>query len=100
MLSLLDDGPPPAKPPVAGATRWAGQLVTLNWVVKNKKALKAYDRMPALDTACLDDGSNYTEHILSVEDWEVAEQLVRPTAPLPLSHTHAFAPTHATNVLY
>lgn len=76
MDKLPKDCPPVAKPPVSCATRWAGQLVSLSWVVHSKKALRAYDRLPATDTALLDDGSTYVDHIMSIEDWEVAEQLV------------------------
>jgi hypothetical protein len=76
MCERLGDIPVPAKPPVASATRWAGQLVTLRWVVRSKKALKVYDRLPATNTASLDDGTNYDDHVMSTEDWEVAEQLV------------------------
>jgi hypothetical protein len=76
MCARLGDIPMPAKPPVACSTRWAGQLVTLRWVVQSKKALKLYDRLPATNTAKLDDGSSYEDHVMVPEDWEVAEQMV------------------------
>ena len=80
MSKRIGDIPVPAKPFVANATRWAGQLVTLRWVVRSKKALKIYDRLPATNIASLDDGTNYDDHIMSTEDWEVAEQLVSALA--------------------
>ena len=75
MMQLLGDGPQPAKPPIACATRWAGQLLTLKWVVHSKQALCAHASDPASDTACLDDGSTYVDHVMDAEDWEAAEQM-------------------------
>ena len=80
MCERLGDTNIPAKPPIACATRWAGQLATLRWVVHSKKALKVYDRLPATNTASLDDGTNYDDHVMSMEDWEMAEQLVSALA--------------------
>ena len=80
MSKRIGDIPVPAKPSVANATRWASQLVTLRWVVRSKKALKIYDRPPATNIASLDDGTNYDDHIMSTQDWEVAEQLVSAVA--------------------
>ena len=68
--------PIPNKPPMAAATRWAGQLVTLDWVVTSKAALKTYDSDPAEDCALNDDGSAYVEHLLTDEEWGMSEQLV------------------------
>lgn len=79
-----DDHPAPAKPPVASATRWAGQLLSLGWVVHAKKSLVLYDKLPATGTAVLDDGTTYAEHVLTKEDWEVAEQLVGARMSCPV----------------
>ena len=70
--------PASAKPPVASATRWAGQLVLLGWIVRTKPFLMQYDSDPADNTAALDDGSKYKDHVLSTCDWKLAEHLVNP----------------------
>jgi hypothetical protein len=76
VLSLVEDEAPPPKPPTASATRWAGQLAVLRWVVQTKKYLTTHDVAPPTDCAHLDDGTTYDDHKLSKEDWEVAEQMV------------------------
>ena len=85
------NSPVPNKPPMASATRWAGQLVTLEWVVTSKAALKIYDSDPAEDCAVNDDGTTYVEHLLSEEEWSMAEQLVSAAA---LSLTAAATECH------
>ena len=78
MLSLVEDDSLPAKPPTASATRWAGQLSVLRWVVQTKKYLTAHDVTPPADCADLDDGTSYDDHKLTKDEWEVAEQMVGP----------------------
>ena len=61
---------------MASATRWNGQLLTLDWLVSSKLAIKIYDSEPAENCALNDDGSAYVEHSLEDEEWSMAEQLV------------------------
>jgi hypothetical protein len=57
-------------------TRWAGVIHMLDWVVKYKVILKAYDTNPAEDTCENPDGSKYGDHMLDDDDGADAEELV------------------------
>ena len=89
MLELLGpDAPSPAKPPVASTCRWAGQLLGLAWLVQTKVGLKLYDQAPAQNTAHLDDGSSYSDYRMTLEDWEMAQEMV--SSPLFLNPLVSF----------
>jgi hypothetical protein len=64
------------KPPAGAETRWAGFIYMLDWVVKYKVILKAYDTSPAEDTCENPDGSKYGDHMLDDDDWADAGELV------------------------
>jgi hypothetical protein len=64
------------KPPAGVEARWAGVIYMLNWVVKCKVILKAYDTNPAEDTCENPGGSKYGDHMLDDDDWADAEELV------------------------
>jgi hypothetical protein len=64
------------KPPAGAETRWAGVIYMLDWVVKYKVILKAYDTNPVEDTCENPDGSKYGDHMLDDDDWADAEELV------------------------
>ena len=64
------------KPPIGAATRWAGIIPMLMWVNENSTSIKRYDTQHPRDCASLEDGSQYQDHFLVEDDWEIVKQLV------------------------
>lgn len=65
------------KPPVGARTRWAGVIPMITWMNENIKAILEYDARHPKDCAMLEDGSEYGDHLMTIEDWEILQQLVR-----------------------
>ena len=57
------------KPPAAAETRWAGILPQVAWINENKDVLLLYEKRPAKNTAALDDGTTFSNHVLSDYEW-------------------------------
>ena len=61
-------------------TRWTGSLLTLSWMVTNRAALIKYDEVfqsGAVNAVPNDDGSTYTDHKLTEDDFRILVQSVR-----------------------
>ena len=64
------------KPPVGARTRWAGFIPMLRWVNHNRYAICKYDCKHPSDCAALEDGSDYTDHMMETQDWDLLLQMV------------------------
>ena len=63
------------KPPAAAATRWAGMLPRISWCYEHIDVLKKYRKDSVKDCAKLDDGTNFTDHLLDEYDWNLIGDL-------------------------
>ena len=49
----------------------------ITWMNENIKAILEYDARHPKDCVMLEDGSEYGDHLMTIEDWEILQQLVR-----------------------
>ena len=64
------------KPPIGAKTRWAGIIPMLKWMNENSRAIMEYDGRHPKDCVVLEDGTEYGDHVMSFEEWDVLRQLV------------------------